>query len=92
MINRGFEQLMGFELYDLVRLSPTEAGVVTAVGREELIVITNAGGQIRHVRPEELRGGNANAVIDGLVAYACRERVDRSLRLEGCERVRRLDP
>ncbi|CAM9695967.1 unnamed protein product, partial [Phaeothamnion confervicola] len=54
-VAEGLDSLQGYELYDLVQLSPTEMGVVTMVGREDLQVL-NSMDQEKVVRPEEIRG------------------------------------
>lgn len=63
------DKLAGYELHDLVVLSgggsANEVGVIVRVGREEFSVINNHG-NIREVRPEELRGkrnGSSNRAV-----------------------------
>ncbi|CAN0332948.1 unnamed protein product, partial [Hapterophycus canaliculatus] len=54
-VSTGLDSLQGYELYDLVMLGPNEVGVVTRVNREDLEVVNNSG-NVKRVRPQEIRG------------------------------------
>jgi transcription elongation factor SPT5 len=54
-IAQGLNQLGGFMLYDLVGIEAAVAGVVVAVGREELTVLDNYG-STRAMKPAQCRG------------------------------------
>lgn len=54
-VSIGFDNLNGYELYDLVVLSQNEVAVVVGVGTEFLQVI-NQMGVVKQVNPVELRG------------------------------------
>ncbi len=51
----ALSELQGYELYDLVAVSPNENAVITVVGTEYLTVINNQG-EVKRLLPQELKG------------------------------------